>query len=187
MDDDAQTIRLVDFYVADGRDDAGRTFEQVLALGDAQLEHSHDYIQWIFPLLTHSQAVPGAPVLGTRAIVRLRSEPTAQARVLAALTRMLAFYGLELDDDPEEPFIERSSRWPSRSSAWLTPGNHNYLRLTRMLTSLQLQGRAIHAHALFNCLAQIHRDHGGRIGPAFAHWCAAVGATQSSRPTSSRS
>ena len=41
---------IVRFLVQDGRDGAGRTFAQVLAFGDAELERRHDFVQWLFPL-----------------------------------------------------------------------------------------------------------------------------------------
>ena len=51
------------FLEGQGTDGAGRTVFEVLGLNDPALEHSHDFIQWLFPLEEPSQAVPSAPVL----------------------------------------------------------------------------------------------------------------------------
>jgi len=166
------TTPLLNFYLASGTDFAGRTFEDVLALDFRALESNHDFIQWIFPLRTASAAVPDAPVLDDATIEALRRSPVARERTLRALRRMLAFYGLALDAaDPHAPVIARSSSWAIRHSHWVRPGNHNFLRLTRILTSLRLLGLPQYSRALFECLASIYRDHAGIIGEmTFAFW-----------------
>ena len=43
---------------------------------------------------------------------------------------MAAFYGLTIDDsDPDDVGFARAKHFSERRSHWLTPGNHNYLRL----------------------------------------------------------
>jgi len=46
-------------------------------------------------------------------------------------------------------------RFEARASNWLRPGNHNLLRLTRILRSLTLLGLPVHALALLNTLEKI--------------------------------
>lgn len=163
---------LLDFYLASGTDNAGRTFDGVLALDYRALETSHDYIQWIFPLMTQSSSVSDAPRLDAAAVRVLQSSPIARARAIRALHRMLTFYGLDLDEsDPDEPYVDRGTGWAGRSAHWVTPGNHNHLRLTRILMSLQLLGLAGYSSALFDCLESIYREHGGKIGKTtWEHW-----------------
>ena len=167
---------LPDFYLSSGTDGAGRTFNDVLALDFDALEFNHDFIQWIFPLRTASAAVPGSPVLDDAAVEDLRQSSISRERALRALRRMLAFYGLELDaSDDEDPVIERSAGWDVRRRNWLRPGNHNFLRLTRILTSLRILGLPQYSRALFECLKLIYRDHAGIIGDrTFAFWKQAV-------------
>ncbi len=52
---------LLRFYRGTGRDSAGRSLDEVIGLDFESLEHAHDYIQWLFPLVTRSAFVPGAP------------------------------------------------------------------------------------------------------------------------------
>lgn len=169
---------LEGFYLHGAGDPAGRTFEQVLQLSDRDLERQHDYIQWIFPTFMRSEVVPESPTLTTEAAISLRASPLTRPRVVAALVRMLEFYGMELDDDLEEPTITRSADgFARRRSVWMTPGNHNYRRITRMLASLQILDCPQYAVALLDCLSLCYRDHGGLIGSsAMEHWKRALGA-----------
>lgn len=66
---------------------------------------------------------------------------------------MLAFYGLVWEGDR----IARAASFESRAH-WLTPGNHNHLRLTRMLLSLRTLGEPRAAQALYDCLAEIAEE-----------------------------
>jgi hypothetical protein len=72
---------------------------------------------------------------------------------------MLRFYGLEFHLEK----IELAKNFAVRSSNWLTPGNHNHLRLTRILRSLRLLGLESEAQALFRALSQLYESHPGRI------------------------
>ena len=47
MDNDQ---RLIAFYCGEGRDHKGRCLEDIWALSPFWLEHTHDYIQWLFPI-----------------------------------------------------------------------------------------------------------------------------------------
>jgi hypothetical protein len=164
---------LIDFYCRSGTDHRGRRFVDMIGMDDAQLERTHDYIQWLFPTVMVSPFNPDAPSLDATAATRLRADPVAQVRLREALLRLLAFYGLELDDsDPADPEVMPGPAFDARSRTWLIPGNHNYRRLTRVLASLIVLGRRPLADALFRCLESLYRNrHGGEIGDrAISHW-----------------
>jgi Mg-chelatase subunit ChlD len=76
------------------------------------------------------------------------------------------------DSDPADPDVVPDPAFEARSRAWLTPGNHNYRRLTRMLASLVVLGRRPLADALLRCLESLYRNRdGGEIGDhAISHW-----------------
>ena len=105
------------FLAGDGPDGSGRRLDTVLAFDDARIEAVHDFIQWCFPLSEASRAVPGAPVLGAAEAAAIRADPRARDGLRAALARMRRFYA---DTD-----------------LWLTPHDHNHLRITRILTALR--------------------------------------------------
>jgi hypothetical protein len=155
----AATDPLIAFYLGTGLDGAGRTLAQVLRFNHRQLEIQHDYIQWLFPLATPSEFNPGAPLLTAAAARQFREDATLRSHVLAALGVMLTFYGLELDDgDPADISIDMADHFRERAASWLTPGNHNYLRLTRMLTSLRLLGcrdDSVALHYARDCLQDL--------------------------------
>ena len=58
---------LLAFYSERAPDSRGRMLTDVWAMTLEQLEASHDYIQWLFPLLTRSGSQPDSPVLSQRA------------------------------------------------------------------------------------------------------------------------
>jgi hypothetical protein len=142
--------RIVAFFEGAAPDDLGRFFDDVLRFDDEALEATHDFIQWFFPLRERSGANPNAPRLDDEAVGMFAARPELRQTQRRALDRMLRFYGLGWDRDriiPSSIFVERSQ--------WLTPGNHNHLRLTRMLASLRELGSASEALALLECLLVI--------------------------------
>lgn len=142
---------LVSFY-SGGTDDRGRTLETILAWPDEELEAVHDYIQWVFPTTVRSGVNPAAPIVSDATIQAFESAPM-RARLRTSLDRLLAFYGFRWRDGHR---IEIDpARFPSRSETWLHPGNHNHLRLTRIMQSLYALGLRREAEALQHCLLDL--------------------------------
>lgn len=141
---------IVAFYRG-GRDAAGRTLEQVLAWDDDRLERVHDYIQWLFPLRQPSGVNPFAPLVSGDTVAAFARDSALRDRLRMALDRMLLFYGLERHAARIE--ID-GTRFSSRAGVWLQPGNHNHLRLTRIMQSLATLGLREEALALQRCLLE---------------------------------
>jgi hypothetical protein len=112
----------------------------------------HDYIQWIFPLPERSGANPGSPVLDAAMIAVIRGSAEMQGRLRAGFLRMLAFYGFTLEGDA----VAEGPRFADASRNWLRAGNHNHLRLTRMLRSLRVLGLEHEAAALWEALRLLY-------------------------------
>ena len=152
---------LLAFYAGVGTDSEGRYIGEILAWDDDQLEYCHDYIQWLFPTDQPSAFNFNAP----RVLPRHREEFSRRAELrenlIHGLRRMLAFYGLEYHEERGQVHISRSVAWTLRKGNWLTPRNHNHLRLTRILTSLRLLGLPDHARALFLILDEIAQSDDG--------------------------
>lgn len=144
--------RIVAFYEGEAPDDRGRRLNEILQFGDDRLEEVHDFIQWLFPLPERSGANPSAPILDDATVEAFRTRPELRAALRRSLDRMLAFYGLEWRGER----IVKSPSFAQRCGNWLHAGNHNHLRLTRMLRSLYLLGEAQAAKALFDLLAEIY-------------------------------
>jgi Opioid growth factor receptor (OGFr) conserved region len=153
------SIRLIAFYRDGACDDAGRTLDQILAWPDDQLETVHDFIQWLFPLPERSGANPAAPVLDENAIRAFRNSAEMRERLRRAFLRMLTFYGLTWT----EARVARAADFEKQAENWLWPGNHNHLRITRMLRSLGLLGLEAESVAFFRVLDKIYQDFPERI------------------------
>lgn len=77
------------------------------------------------------------PTLKNREIQAFRTSEELRNRLIKSLKVMLAFYGLECrTEENAEIVIAKSEEYLSRSRKWIKILNHNYLRLTRILTSL---------------------------------------------------
>ncbi len=153
---------ILRFYRQLGPDDRGRSLADIQAWDDGRLEAVHDYIQWLFPLPDASAFNPGAPILSDEDIAAFRSDAGLRRALLASLARMRRFYGLAGD--------------PARQAAWLTPGDHNMLRLSRILRCLHLLGLEDAAAALLRELEALYQAGAGRaIGPVtLGYWRRAV-------------
>ena len=77
--DTGTNARLREFLRGTGTDHLGRSHAMILAWSDDELEYTHDYIQWLFPLEVASLYHPEAPALSL-----------AQCRVLAQDSVVLA-------------------------------------------------------------------------------------------------
>lgn len=122
-------------------------------MDDRSLETTHDFIQWMFPLFTTSKFNPHAPVLDEddREIFRARADLRANLR--KSLDRMLAFYGLPFSEGLS--VIDASPCMNGIASRWLTPGNHNLLRMSRILSSSHTLDLEDESKALASALISI--------------------------------
>jgi|SRR5689334_9341048 len=165
-------MALLEFYNGTGSDDRGRRIEDVWRFSRDELEDIHDYIQWLFPLAERSAFNPGAPLLDDTTIQRFRTDATLRGNMERSLRLMLAFYGLEIAGVS----IRRASNFAERSANWLTPGNHNFLRLTRILKSLSLLGLGERAAQLLDCLEEVYAANEDTIGArTMGFWRRAAG------------
>lgn len=101
------------------------------------LEMSHGFIQWLFPIFEASAFNwTSAPLTRTEARLIRRNEVAAK-NVVASYKLMLNFYGLRLVDEQtgEVDYVEDESLKRSRMKN-LNRMSHNYLRITRILKSL---------------------------------------------------
>ncbi len=144
---------ILHFYRG-GTDASGRTLAEILAWDDAPLEMVHDYIQWLFPLPERSAFNADAPLLTSEDIAAFRNDTALRDRLRTAYHRMLRFYALPTNNP--EAFTPQ----------WLTPGNHNFLRITRILRCLRLLGLEAEARDFLNQLEALYAAGAGRIiGP----------------------
>lgn len=169
---------IVAFYLGKATDSEGRRLDQIWGWSNRELEWTHDYIQWLFPLRERSQFNPEAPILTAESIDAFRKNDELRNRLTTSVQVMLKFYGLKslvaADGSLE---VSRAPDFNERRPEWLTAGNHNFLRLTRILRSLQTLGLPNWAQALFASLDEIYRENAPEIGAkTFAYWKSAANA-----------
>ena len=176
----ADECRLVAFYSGASPDDRGRRLADIQAWGFDELEHTHDYIQWLFPLRKRSPFNPSAPVLDAEAVAAFRSRQDLRDAFVRSLATMLHFYGFKLDGPGDEPEVRCSEQFEARVTNWMTAGNHNHLRITRILACTRTIGFSRHAVAFFRALQEVYwseaqaRSH-GISEESFSFWKSAAG------------
>jgi hypothetical protein len=109
---------ILDFYRGERHPD-GFTFAEVLQWPSERWEQCHTAVQWLFPLPEPSQMQPHSPVASSDVYEAFKNDPHLRACLIAAVTRFILFLS---DHD------------------WCQPGNHNLLRITRVIRCLVLSG-----------------------------------------------
>jgi len=158
--------QLTAFYRGTGTDVEGRTLAGIWAYSDAELEGVHDFIQWLFPLRERSGFNPDAPLLTDADVAEFRADPTLRANLLRSFEVFLAFLGLRFEGGK----VAEAPDFAGKQQVWRYP-NHNWLRITRVLSSTRLLGHEDASRAFFDFL-RAYRD-GGRSGitaDSFRYW-----------------
>jgi hypothetical protein len=176
------TAKIAPFYLAEQPDIAGRIIHEIWAWDFDELEYNHDYIQWLFPINEKSTFNPYAPVLNNEVIQSFRTDSRLRQNLLQSFNIMLKFYGLEgkIESDAEycasqRYIITKAQNYKIRAQEWINFGNHNYLRITRILKCLMILGCESHARAFYQCLQQIYQEENRAIThKTFQFWTDAV-------------
>ena len=155
---------LVAFYRGDGRDHRGRLLSHIHQYAFDDLERHHDYIQWLFPLPEPSGVNASAPLLTEEDIAAFQREESLRHALQRSFHLMLQFYGLDLEAHGDDVEIRQAAGFNNRRRVWLTPGNHNFLRISRILRSLSLLGLKTFAAAFLKCLEDIYAEEARTIG-----------------------
>ena len=158
-----------------------------LRVNNFLMERYHDYIQAWFPTKRQSDAHLSI-TLSDYDIQTIRANPALQKTILGHFAMMMKFYGFSLTvDNYQGSPIDHAVTvgvLPNVERPWLTPGNHNYLRITRMLSSLNLLGLNNYALAFKAGLGNLDRQHSGIIGQkTMGYWNEAVEPQPAPAPT----
>lgn len=162
--------RLIAFYLGEGHDHKGRRLEDIWVLPSFWLEHTHDYIQWLFPIPEAGRFNSHAPVLGEAERSCFASDETLRENQRRSLEVMLAFFGLGWKGDAIVALAELNMR----DHSWLKRGGHNHLRISRMIRSLNLCHQPEVATAFQQAVIEIGATRGVVSEQSIAYWRAAT-------------
>ena len=112
------TSNITEFLNGTGTDHQGRFITDIWRFDDREIEHNHDFIQWLFPLTEPSMSVFGAPILDQSDIDTIFSSDVARTNVIKSAEWYLGFL--------------------KRNEHWIKSYDHNHLRITRTIKSLRL-------------------------------------------------
>lgn len=134
----------------------GRTYVDYTKMSYDEMESSHNWVQWAFPLMEPSSFQPDIPVLTEfekRAF--MRSEDLVNRH-----HALVSCYVLFLNG----------------TTHWREPNDHNHLRITRVLKSLCLVGNRPFALKMLQWLTVMANDGEIRVTEkSFKFWMDAVG------------
>jgi hypothetical protein len=158
--------QVTEFYKGTGTDHVGRTLADIWAYSDAELESIHDFIQWLFPLREPSQFNRDGPLLTDNDISEFRADPVLRENLLRSFDVFLTFLGLRYEDGR----VMKAADFVGKDEVWRYP-NHNWLRMTRVLTSTRLLGLEDRSRAFFEFLKDL-RDSGrsGITDDSYRFW-----------------
>jgi Opioid growth factor receptor (OGFr) conserved region len=171
--------RIIGFYNGTHPDHRGRYLNEIQEWPDDQLETVHDYIQWLFPLPEPSAFNVAAPILTRESIQEFLARPDLQQNIRVSFQRLMSFYGFEVRVG-KHITVTRAPNFAAKATGWLSPGNHNHLRIARILRCLAVLGLEAEAAAFLECLAEIYEDEQNKPLPAISdetmlYWRDAVG------------
>ena len=169
-------VNIVDFYSGKACDVYGRKIVDIWEYNDNQLEYIHNYIQWLFPLTEKSMHDRYAPILCDQDIEKIRKNEEIKKNMLYSLCIMMRFYKIELNaKDFKNDRISREIKTHiDKNRKWLTPNNHNYLRMTRIIKSLKLFGMEEYAYMLYEALYDLAQESNAISDENLNFWTQAI-------------
>ncbi|MGO1344017.1 opioid growth factor receptor-related protein [Chromohalobacter japonicus] len=160
------TSTLITFYRGEAGDHKGRTLEDIWALSPFWLEHTHDYVQWLFPIPEAGRFNGFAPLLSDTDRAAFAADEALRANQRRSLDVMLAFFGLTR----RALVIEALPELNMREYIWLKRGGHNHLRISRIIRSLHLCQQPELAAAFQQAMIEIGTTQGVVSGPSVDYW-----------------
>ena len=147
------TSRLVAFLEGSGTDSSSRRLADIWRFDDDEIDTTHDFIQWMFPLSEASGSNFNAPVLLASEIDEIRSSMLCQQNLAASAAWILSFF--------------------QRTELIFQYTNHNHLRVTRIVKSLRLLHSDQAADQFKQALLVLIETRRARINPiTVAFWLA---------------
>ena len=130
-----------------------RFLNDIWNFSDEDIEHTHNFIQLLFPLNEKSESVFHGYYLNTEStIINIKSNDLAKSNIVKSSKWFLGF-------------LERNTHWRRRQ-------DHNYLRVTRIIKSLRLLVSDEEADSFYKLFMELLDDkHKKKINPlTLSYW-----------------
>jgi hypothetical protein len=141
--------KIVNFYINQDKNSEGVSLEEILSYSDIKFEACHNFVQWVFPLHEKSLHSKSSPQLSKEDVEILSNSLIAKNNILKALERFVQFL-----NETKDPLEICYNALPSKKH-WTTEGNHNFLRITRIIRSLRLFGLHKEAKDFYDYVVKI--------------------------------
>jgi len=145
---------LREFYRNESPTPEGLMFSDFTWYDYQKMEADHAWVQWILPTKEPSAFNPDSPLLTDEDITLFKSDPVLIENYLFAVYHVMDFFDM-VTMQGEACWKFYDNRAPKRW--WLESFNHNFLRMTRLLTSLKFMGYDDLAKSIFHLLEE-YRD-----------------------------
>lgn len=149
-------LTLIAFLEGTGTDNCGRTLKDIWNFTEKEREVTHNYIQWLFPLSEPSAVNKEAVLLTEEMISYIRDSKQIQENLLISFQYMVSFYGFFHNPDTDEITLIQEPK--ELFISWLTPFNHNFKRISRILYSMRLCGLSVPAENFYKILMNLTED-----------------------------
>ncbi len=143
---DKKEENIYKFLSGEEPDKYGRNIIEIWGYDKKLLEKSHNYIQRLFPT-TEESIFEKAPVIDPVADKKYIKNPQIKENMKKSFEMMLDFYGFEYKNGN---IIDKKE-----DKHWISKGNHNYLRITRIIKSLKIFGLEAEAVLFYETLLKL--------------------------------
>ena len=148
-------VDLIRFFRNEETNGRGRYHKDILQFDENEIEYEHDFIQWIFPTIEKSRFNSDAPVIDKSFSERFQKDELAKSNYCKSCQLYLNYIGFCCDGQGKIKSIK-----PGR--IYELPF-HNYLRVTRMLNSLNQVGNNTCSANLYQALMKDVRTDSNKI------------------------
>lgn len=142
---------IISFLRGIGKDYLGRTHEDIISCTSEEMERCHSQIQQIFPLHEESKHASTYPIITPEIVAESKKYPEINKNLLKALDIMRCFYGV---GEARDYFVAPELVY----NMWCKNGDHNLLRITRIIRSLRLFGLDTHANDFYNEVMEVAKE-----------------------------
>lgn len=155
---------ILEFLRGRSKDHKGRAYNNILECNDETMEQCHDQVQWMFPLHEESNFAKTYPIITQEVVDEAKNDETIRFNLKKAKDRMERFYGIGKYEDVD------------KQRKWCKEGDHNLLRITRIIRCLRLFGLCLSAQEFYRHAKEASEKFLEDDSMTFVYWNKALNA-----------